>query len=146
MTVLMAGLAALTAAFSLSAGPVAAQGVAAQNALYGLWSNPKHTVQVDIRPCGLSACGYVVWASAEAQADARKGGTPNLIGLQVLRDMKPDTGVWAGKVFVPDLNMTFSGKAMLVDPISLRAKGCILGGLICKSQKWTRAQWPVAAS
>ena len=34
--------------------------------LYGRWKNPKNSVHVDIRPCGESACGYVVWALTPA--------------------------------------------------------------------------------
>ena len=43
-----------------------------------------------------------------------------------------------GKVFVPDLDMTLSGSATLSDPNSLRAKGCLIGRVLCKSQVWTR--------
>jgi uncharacterized protein (DUF2147 family) len=106
-----------------------------------MWRNPKGSVQIDIRPCGSYACGFVVWANADAQADARKGGTENLIGLQLFRDLTADReGAWRGKVFVPDLGMTFSGTAQSTDGLRLKAKGCLLGRVLCKSQTWTRVQ------
>ena len=105
----------------------------------GVWRNPKGSVHIELKPCGEQICGYVVWASAKAQADARRAGTPDLIGKQLLRDFAPSTGkVYRGKVFAPDLNATFTGTAQRIDARSLRAKGCLVAGLLCKSQVWTR--------
>lgn len=124
-------------------GLLAVPGLAAADTqpIFGVWRNPKNTVHVEIKGCGANTCGYVVWASAKAQADARKGGTENLIGLQLLRDFKPDSpDRWRGKVFVPDLRMTFAGTAEVVDAATLKAKGCLIGGLLCKSQTWRRIE------
>lgn len=114
------------------------QASAAQADLFGVWRNPKNSVHVDIRPCGASACGYVAWASANAQADARRGSGKELIGLQLLRDFAPGKDGWRGKVFVPDLNRTLTGTARLLDAGHLEAKGCLLGSVLCKKQVWTR--------
>lgn len=105
---------------------------------YGVWRNPKNSVHVEIKPCGGGrACGVVVWANDEAKADARKGGTANLVGLQLLRDFAlQKSGSWKGKVFVPDLNMTLGGTADFPDATTMKAKGCLL--LFCKSQTWRR--------
>lgn len=128
---------ALTAAAALAA-PAAAQAQPGSS-IYGVWRNPKNSVHVDVRPCGPSACGYVVWANADAQADARKGGTANLIGLQLFRNFNPQAnGRWRGKVFVPDLNATFSGTAELIEQDRLRARGCLIANIACKSQVWVR--------
>lgn len=107
---------------------------------YGVWRNPKDNVRVEIRPCGEAACGTVIWATPKAQAKAREAGTASLIGTQVLRDLQLDEsrGVWRGKVFVPELNRNFTGIAEPLDRSRLRAKGCVIGGLFCKSQVWTR--------
>lgn len=131
---------AVIAAGLLSAGlPAQAQGATSGVQTFGVWSNPKGSVHVEIKPCGAGACGYVVWANEKAKRDAREGGTQNLVGLQIFRDLELDrNGVWRGKVFAPDMNRTFSGTAQQLDGSRLRAKGCVLGGLICKSQVWTR--------
>jgi uncharacterized protein (DUF2147 family) len=105
--------------------------------IHGVWRNPKNSVHVEIKPCAAGACGYVVWATEKAKADAREGGTKELIGLQLLRDFSQDKkGTWRGKVFVPDLNRTFTGSAELDGPATLKAKGCFV--ILCKSQTWTR--------
>ena len=106
---------------------------------YGVWRNPKNSVHVEIKDCGGRTCGYVVWANADAKEDARKGGTENLVGLQLFRDFEPaKNGVLRGKVFVPDLNHTFSGTAQFVDDTTLKARGCLFANVICKSQTWRR--------
>ncbi len=129
LAVLVAGASAL---------PALAQ--EATPSIYGVWRNPKNSVHVDIRPCGAaSACGFVVWATEDAKADARKGGTPDLIGLQLFRNFTLEKdGGWRGKVFVPDINATFSGGARAVDATTLRARGCLIASIGCKSQTWRR--------
>jgi len=52
---------------------------------FGVWKNPSGSVHVRAEPCGDKMCGTVVWANDKAIADARRGGTDNLIGLQLFR-------------------------------------------------------------
>ncbi|WP_330218143.1 DUF2147 domain-containing protein [Phenylobacterium zucineum] len=135
-------LLALTVLAAAIAGPAAAQ--TADQAIFGVWRNPKNSVHVDVRPCAAGACGVVVWANADAQADARKGGTENLIGLQLFRNFNQQAnGRWRGKVFVPDLNATFSGSAELIDRDHLRARGCLFANVLCKAQVWVRVAPPL---
>ena len=131
-------ISALIVAVAGLAAPASAN---AQDAIYGVWRNPKNSVHIDIQPCGEYLCGRVVWANAHAREDARKGGTKELIGSQLLRNFVPGkSGAWKGKVFVPDLNVTVSGTAELIDPNTLKARGCFFAGLGCKSQNWKRVQ------
>jgi uncharacterized protein (DUF2147 family) len=135
----------LATAGTLAAGlPASAQ----EQFTYGVWRNPKNSVHVEIKPCGGGrACGVVVWANADAVADARKGGTPNLVGLQLLRDFAlQKSGSWKGKVFVPDLNMTLTGTADFPDATTMKAKGCLVGAFLCKSQTWRRVDMASSAS
>ena len=112
---------------------------------YGIWRNPKDSVHIEIKPCatGEGACGYVIWANDKAKRDAQRGGTQELIGLQLFRNFqRSETGVWRGRVFVPDLNRTFGGTAEPLSPTSLRAKGCVIMLIACKAQIWTRIDTP----
>ncbi|MBX3593664.1 MAG: DUF2147 domain-containing protein [Sphingomonas sp.] len=103
------------------------------------WRNPDNTVHIRIAPCGDDAmCGKVIWASEKAKADARRGGTARLIGANLFREFRRVApGEYRGRVFVPDLNRSFSGH-MRIDGDSMTGRGCVLAGLICKSQTWTR--------
>lgn len=106
---------------------------------YGVWRNPANSVHVAVNQCQAGACGTVIWANEKAKADSRKGGTENLIGLRLFDGfVRGKDQIWTGKVFVPDLNRTFNGTARLVEPKTLRVKGCVFGGIVCKSQDWIR--------
>lgn len=105
----------------------------------GLWLSPHNNVAVRTGACGERLCGWIVWADAEAQSDARDGGTARLVGTELLEDYLPEgKGNWRGTVFVPDMGRRFSSQISQLSPQQMRVKGCILGGLICKSQIWTR--------
>ena len=122
--------AALAALFTVSS---------VQAADLGVWTGPKDNVRVAIRSCGASMCGTVVYASPKAEADARKSGLTTLVGQQLLRDFEPTGhGGMRGKVYVPTLKVTLNGAADFIDARTMRAKGCVLGGLICKAQVWHR--------
>lgn len=127
----IAGLATAASARAAEPAPTAS--------IYGTWINPYHSVAVRTAPCADRLCGRVVWASQEAQQDARDGNTPNLIGTSLLENYRA-TGArsWAGTVFVPDMGRHFYSLIEQVDDSNMRVRGCILHGLLCKSQVWQR--------
>ena len=128
----------LAIAISLAASTVTVTVAKAAPSL-GVWRNPRDSVHVRMELCGDRACGVVVWASEKAKADARKGGTDPLVGSQLFRDfIEESPGVWRGKVFVPDIGKTLSGTISRVDDKTLLGSGCLIGRVICKSQRWTR--------
>jgi uncharacterized protein (DUF2147 family) len=105
----------------------------------GVWTNPKGSVQVRTGQCGDKLCGWVVWASEQAKADTLKKGGGPLIGTALLRDYAATGRAhWAGQVYVPDMRSSFGSTITLVDSQTLRVKGCLIGGFICKSQDWRR--------
>ena len=46
-------------------------------------------------------------------------------------------GAYSGTITDPSNNKSYSGKAALAGS-TLKLSGCVLGGLICKSQSWTK--------
>ncbi len=130
---------AALAGVMMLAVPVAADAGGAALPVASEWRNPKDTVRIRLIPCGQErVCGTVIWASDKAKADARKGGTENLVGLDLFREFRRvSPGHYKGRVFVPDMNRTFAGQ-MQIQGDSMIGKGCVLGGLFCKQQVWTR--------
>ncbi|MEG8048746.1 DUF2147 domain-containing protein [Sphingomonas aurantiaca] len=105
----------------------------------GVWHNPKNSVAVKTGACGDKLCGWVVRADDEAQADARDGGTPKLIGTALLREYRPHgRNTWSGQIFVPDMGRTFGSTLTLLDANTIAVKGCLIGGFLCKTQTWRR--------
>lgn len=128
VSLVLAGLASAATAHAASPDPS-----------LGNWKNPKNTVHVRSQPCGQAMCGVVVWASPQAIADAGKGSKTPLIGSTLFRNFTSvKNGVWRGKVYVPDIGKTFSGTITVLDRNRIEGKGCLVGGIGCRSQIWTR--------
>ena len=106
--------------------------------LVGLWKTDVDDgayAYVDIHACGAGFCGTITRtfnSDGEYQS-------PN-IGKDIIRSMTPaGNGKYAGKVWRPSNGKIYIGKIILTGD-SLRMKGCIAGGLICKGSDWTRLQ------
>lgn len=126
-----------TLAAALLAAPAASAPPAPKWA--GVWRNASGSVHLRTAPCGRSAmCGTVIWASDKAKADvAARGRT--LIGTQLFRDFRDEGGgVWAGEVYVPDIDQLFSGTITPKGANTLVGEGCLFGSFGCKQQVWTR--------
>lgn len=118
----------------------------AASPIEGSWTNPKHSVTVRIGPCGGGVlCGRVIAASGQARAAAADGGTPNLIGTELLSGLEQtEEGSWHGEVFVADIGRRAEADIHLIDRAHMEVQGCAVAGLMCKSQIWTRVASPTA--
>jgi uncharacterized protein (DUF2147 family) len=107
----------------------------------GRWTNPKRSVVIEVGRCGEAWCGTVVWATPKAKANARKGGTDNLIGTRILSGARPvGANVYKGRAFVPRRNIHSSATIRQTGPNAMVVEGCALAGLLCKEQRWTRVR------
>ncbi len=132
-------------AFIIACLPIAASATVASaatpNQPEGLWLNPHASVAVRTGACGDRLCGWVVWADASAQQDARDSGITSIIGTRLLEDYRQEgRHAWSGTVYVPDMGRRFASRIEEPSPGQLKIKGCLLGGLICRSQLWTRIE------
>ena len=127
-------LTAAALALTLAASPATAQGN-----IEGHWTNPKHSTLVHVTRCdGDAYCAIVLKASAKTQANARKGGTKNFIGTEILRVSDTGNGLYQGKAFDPESNMHVPATVRFVGSSTIEIQGCALFGLICKTQRWTK--------
>ena len=76
-----------------------------------------------IGPCGASLCVKLM----NRPYNGRSIGRFKATGKQT----------YAGTLTDPDNGKTYSGKAKLSGK-TLRMSGCVLGGLICRSERWRR--------
>ncbi len=138
-------IAAIAMAMALIGGPASSVPSAATQHFTGKWRNPKDTVHLELHPCGPNICGNVIWATEASKKAAMRFSGRELVGQQLFRDFKlGDDGLARGKVFVPDLGLTFRGAAQHLDADTIKVKGCVVGNLVCKSQIWTRIDGPPA--
>ena len=114
-------------------------GALAKAPIEGRWVNPKGSVTVRIDACGQGFCGTVIEASAKARETARKGGTPSLIGTQVMSDFRPKgDGTYRGRAFDPKRNIRAPATIRMAGDSTLVVKGCLISGIICKEQRWKK--------
>jgi uncharacterized protein (DUF2147 family) len=118
----------------------------------GTWLTEGGKSQVRLANCGEALCGRIQWlkepsdpATGKPKRDVRnpdpsKRDRP-LVGVDILLGMRPDQtpNQWAGDIYNPEDGKTYRAHLTLQDARTLQVKGCVLGGLICKSQAWSRA-------
>jgi uncharacterized protein (DUF2147 family) len=110
----------------------------------GEWITEDGAGHVRIRTCGEALCGVVSVADPNDtdrhNPDASKRNRP-ILGLPVLIDMKPaKSNRWEGQIYNAKNGKTYTSNISLKNPNVLRVEGCVLGGLFCGGQDWTRAK------
>ena len=114
------------AGFALAATQASAADVS------GTWLREGGVSQVKFAACGGGAlCGTVAWLKPGYETKAK-------VGQRIFFDMKPDGDGWKGSAFNPEDGQTYTGK-MSLSGATLTTQGCAMGGMICKSTSWTRA-------
>jgi len=85
------------------------------------------------------------WTTDSGETAAITGGGPFKITLKTGKHAGKRIGTmnasggnkYTGEITDPADNKTYNGKASL-NGNKLKMSGCVLGGLICKSQNWSR--------
>ena len=118
-----------------------AAGAAAAQDVTGTWLSEGGKSQIRISPCGPARCGTIVWTKAE-QKDVRNPDPArramSLVGLRIISDARSDGNGWTGSLYNPLDGKTYTGRMRLISAAQLELSGCVLAGLICSSQSWTR--------
>jgi uncharacterized protein (DUF2147 family) len=143
MPLILRGLLAIVFAFALALlVPIA---VSAADAT-GEWLIEDGDARVRIAPCGADLCGTVAWIKEGSPTvdvnnpDPAKRSRP-LLGSEVLLGLKPSgTSEWTGSLYDAENGRTYVGKLTIVDERHIKVAGCVLGGLICETQTWTRTR------
>ncbi|ASP32032.1 DUF2147 domain-containing protein [Labrenzia sp. VG12] len=110
----------------------------------GDWVRPNGASKIRISSCGNSLCGKLIWLR-EPRNDTQNPDTSkrdrSLVGVQIVQSMKPTSqeNQWKGKVYNAEDGKTYTGFIKLTSANKLKLEGCVMGGLICKGETWTRA-------
>ena len=127
------------------AGFMGVSGAMAQ-AVTGAWSTGK--ARVRIADCGGALCANVTalnepndeTGKPKVDKNNANAGLRNrrIVGISILSGMKPaGDNSWKGSIYNPEDGKTYSA-TMSLQGSSLKVQGCALGGLICKTQMWSR--------
>ncbi|MEO1329149.1 MAG: DUF2147 domain-containing protein [Pseudomonadota bacterium] len=101
---------------------------AAATAADGMWLRTKSGGEVEVFECE-GGLGMKV----------TKSDTPEKVGKQIMCGAEADgENKWRGDILNLDDGKTYTGIVTLDDADNLTLEGCVLGGLICKEEAWTR--------
>ena len=112
----------------------------------GDWMVENRSAIIRIARCGDLYWGIVVWEREPGRDSANPDpakrnrptlGIPILLGLKATGDNR-----WEGKVYNAENGSLYMVRVSLASPDVLRIEGCILGGIFCGGQNWTRARVP----
>ena len=117
----------------------------------GTWLTGDKKGKVKIVNCDSAICGTLVWLAEPNDPDTGAPKTDRnnsnaslqsrpLLGILIVLNMAPAGGdKWEGKVYNSRDGGTYTGSFTMTGPNSANLKGCVAGGLICKTESWTRS-------
>ena len=114
----------------------------------GVWLVDDKSAQIQIENCGGLYWGMVIWERSPGRdtenPDPKLRNRPTL-GLPILLGMRPapqGPETWRGQIYNAMNGRTYDTSIKLVNPDLLHLEGCVLGGLFCGGQDWTRVKAP----
>ncbi|HLL28679.1 MAG TPA: DUF2147 domain-containing protein [Xanthobacteraceae bacterium] len=117
----------------------------------GIWFTDDNDARVRIYNCGQALCGTILSLREpndpatgkpkldKFNQDPGKRARP-VVGIELMSGLKPNgkPEQWEGSLYNPEDGNTYKGILTVKDPLNLELQGCVLGGLICKSEMWKR--------
>jgi len=119
---------------------------------FGTWLVQDKDGEIRITNCGGALCGTLAWMKEPNDPETGRPKTDKnnpdptkrdrpMLGVLIILGMKPSgPNVWSGEVYNSRDGHTYSGSFTLTGDDTAALKGCVLGGLICQSQNWTRVK------
>ena len=138
----MKRLSAYATILTLAHGPA----LAADPSPTGDWMVKEGYAVIRIDNCGGRLWGIVAWEKEPGKdienPDPAKKGRPTL-GMPILIAMAPTKpNRWEGEIYNSNNGKTYSSNISMVNENTLKLEGCVLGGLFCGGENWTRAITP----
>ncbi|MBC7583409.1 MAG: DUF2147 domain-containing protein [Tardiphaga sp.] len=108
---------------------LSASSAQAADELMGAWQRGDGIARVKVAPCGKVICMTNIYIRPDV--------TDEKVGERIEFDVKSSGADLAGTVLDPKTGKSYSA-TIVVDGDRMSTRGCILGGVICKSTEWTR--------
>jgi uncharacterized protein (DUF2147 family) len=108
----------------------------------GEWEVQNGDAHIRILRCGDALWGFIDWLKTPGGTDENNPDPATrdrpLLGLPILRGMKPEATLWNGEIYNSDNGKTYAGSIELNAPDVLYVKGCLLGRWLCGGEEWKR--------
>ena len=108
----------------------------------GEWLVRNGEARVRIMSCANGLWGYISWVREPGidsnNPDPAKRAR-SIIGVPIIQNMMPASqNRWQGQAYNIQNGKTYSARMTLLGDNELSIEGCVLGGLICGGENWTR--------
>jgi uncharacterized protein (DUF2147 family) len=102
----------------------------------GDWRVEDGSAIIRVDNCRGALWGVVAWEK-EPGRDKRSGrptlGSPILMNLRASSQAR-----WEGQIYNPQSGDTYKANVRMIGDNTLRVEGCVMGGIFCGGQRWTR--------
>ena len=96
----------------------------------GAWGRADGKTHIRVEPCGESVCGVNTWVWP--------GMKHEKVGDRLVLKISPaGASHWTGSAFDPQRNQRYTVSVHVADK-RMTTDGCVMGGLVCQSMRWTR--------
>lgn len=103
---------------------------ASNDRIVGNWARGDGDARVRIAPCGDALCAINTWIRDEAKSGEH-------VGDRLVMKVSGDGESLSGTAYDPQRQLSYSLE-INVGSQSMRTRGCVLAGIVCKSVEWTR--------
>jgi uncharacterized protein (DUF2147 family) len=108
----------------------------------GDWRVQDGSAIIRIDNCSGALWGVVTWEKSPGRDNHNPNpslrGRPTL-GATIVKNMRQTSrGRWEGEIYNAQNGKTYNANIRLVNDNTLRLQGCVLGGIFCGGQQWTR--------
>jgi uncharacterized protein (DUF2147 family) len=99
----------------------------------GNWARGDGNARIQIIRCGPQLCATNTWIGNTSRGEA--------IGDKLVMTLEAQSdSVLAGEAFDQKRDRTYSIRISVQQPSRMTISGCVLRGLLCKTENWTRIQ------
>lgn len=106
--------------------------------LVGNWERVDGSAKAIIYRCGANYCARNTWVRTGVREGVRNGArTDNTNDHIVITIRNESEGFLSGEAYAPRYGVKLAIEAHILEN-GLRTRGCVMGGLICKTWSWQR--------
>ena len=111
-------------------GVPAAAATEGADSIFGNWSRDDGAARVKVANCGGQICATNIWIKNPVKQNEK-------VGDQLIFTIKATNNEWSGSAYDPQRKLNLSVKLKATGEMMVTT-GCIIGGLICHSTRWTK--------
>ena len=108
----------------------------------GLWLVKDQTGRIRVEKCGNQMWGTIAWQKTPSKDENNPNAalkSRSMLGAAILIGMRQtEANLWEGDIYNPRNGSIYKSKMSMQGDSTLDIKGCVMGGIICGGETWTR--------